>query len=100
MASTPTTPPARHVPFKKGGWGAAILTTAAAVGAFLTAFYIHTQTYRHPRDVQMRQRGSAPAHGAAEGSHGAPGAGASHGAAPAAEGGHAAPAGAPKSGGH
>ena len=66
MAQTPVLPPERHIPFKKGGWGAAILTTAAAVGAFLTAFYIHTQTYKHPRDVMMRQRGSADAHAAAQ----------------------------------
>ena len=57
MATTPVLPPNRHVPYKKGGWGAAILTTAAAVGAFLTAYYIHTQTYRDPRDVMMRQVG-------------------------------------------
>ena len=67
MATTPTMPPARHIPFKKGGWGAAILTTAAAVGAFLTAFWIHTQTYKHPRDVQMHTRGSSAAHGAPAG---------------------------------
>ena len=51
MAQTPVMPPDRHIPFKKGGWGAAILTTAAAVGAFLAAFWIHTQTYRHPTDL-------------------------------------------------
>ena len=64
----PTLPPNRHVPFKKGGWGAALLTTAAAVGAFLTAFYIHTRTYRDPRDVMMRQVGEqSAAHAAAAG---------------------------------
>ena len=67
MATTPAMPPARHIPFKKGGWGAALLTTAAAVGAFLTAFWIHTQTYKHPRDVQMHTRGNAAAHGAPAG---------------------------------
>jgi hypothetical protein len=67
MAHTPAMPPNRHVPFKKGGWGAAILTTAAAVGAFLTAYYIHTQTYRHPRDVMMREVYEQPAAG--EGRH-------------------------------
>jgi hypothetical protein len=71
MATTPAMPPARHIPYKKGGWGAAILTTAAAVGAFLTAFWIHSQTYKHPRDVQMHTRGGA-AHGAPAGEHGAP----------------------------
>ena len=70
MAQTPVLPPERHIPFKKGGWGAAILTTAAAVGAFLTAFWIHTQTYRHPRDVMMKQRGSVDAHAAAQSEHG------------------------------
>jgi hypothetical protein len=96
MASTPTMPPNRHVPFKKGGWGAAILTTAAAIGVFLTAFYIHTQTYRHPRDPMMHQRGGASAHG------GEP----AHGAEPAqkgglpVEGGAAAPAAAPAAKGH
>lgn len=69
MASTPVLPPDRHVPFKKGGWGAAILTTAVAVGAFLTAYYIHTQTYRHPRDVMMREVYERPGstHEAAQG---------------------------------
>ena len=69
MAQTPVMPPDRHIPFKKGGWGAAILTTAAAVGAFLTAFYIHTQTYRHPRDVMMREVYEQPGgeHNAASG---------------------------------
>ena len=70
MAQTPVLPPERHIPFKKGGWGAAILTTAAAVGAFLTAFWIHTQTYRHPRDIMMRQRGGGEAHAAAQTGHG------------------------------
>lgn len=61
MANTPVPSPNRHIPYKKGGWGAAILTTAAAVGAFLTAYYIHTQTYRDPRDVMMRQVGEQTA---------------------------------------
>lgn len=64
----PIMPPDRHVPYKKGGWGAAILTTAAAVGFFLTAFYIHTKTYRHPRDVMMRETYENP--GAGEGARG------------------------------
>jgi hypothetical protein len=61
MANTPVLPPNRHVPYKKGGWGAALLTIAAAVGAFLTAFYIHTKTYRDPQDVMMRAVGDQPA---------------------------------------
>lgn len=70
MASSPALPPARHVPFKKGGWGAAIVTSLAAIGFFLGAFLIHQRTYREPTDVMMRQAGepaaehapAAPAH--------------------------------------
>ena len=101
MASSPVMPPARHVPFKKGGWGAAILTTVAAVATFLTAFYIHNRTYRHPTDVMMR---TFPHNDAA---HGAPSHEASasgqHGAAPAAGGaehGGAAPAAKAPAAGH
>ena len=77
MAHAPIMPPNRHIPYKKGGWGAAILTTAAAVGFFLTAFYIHTKTYRHPRDVMMRETYETPTGEAAPGAtpapeHGAP----------------------------
>lgn len=99
MATQPVLPPNRHVPFKKGGWGAALLTVAAAVGAFLTAFYIHTQTYKHPRDVMMRQVGETNAH-AAGGEH-AP-ATTAPAATPDAAPGTAAPAGAASahSGGH
>lgn len=92
MASSPVLPPNRHVEFKKGGWGAAILTTVAAVAVFLTAFYIHTQTYRHPTDLMMR---TFPRQDASHGTEGAAhGASESHGAAPAAGTG-AAPAAAP-----
>lgn len=90
MASSPVLPPNRHVPFKKGGWGAALLTVVGAVATFLTAFYIHKQTYRHPTDLMMRTYPHADAsHGAAPAAHGA--APAAHGATPAAP----APAGAP-----
>jgi hypothetical protein len=94
MASSPVMPPDRHVEFKKGGWGAALLTTAVAIAAFLTAFYIHTQTYRHPTDVMMR---TYPHNDAAHGapSHEGAASGAGHGAAPAAPGATAPAAGAP-----
>ena len=73
MASSPIMPPDRHVEFKKGGWGAAILTTAAAIGVFLTAFYIHTQTYRQPTDLMMRTfPRQAPSHGTEGATHAAP----------------------------
>ena len=52
-----------------GIWGAMLLTLAATAAAYLTAFYIHTQTYRHPRDVMMRQRGGGEAHAAAQTGH-------------------------------
>lgn len=86
MASPSQLPPARHVEFKKGGWGAALLTCALTAGAFLTAWYIHAQTYRHPTDVMMQtfprtEAAAAGEHGNAAPS-GEPGtaAGANHGA--------------------
>lgn len=60
MANTPVLPPNRHIPYKKGGWGAAILTLVATAAVFLTAYYIHTKTYRNPRDVMMTQVGEHP----------------------------------------
>ena len=95
MASSPVLPPNRHVEFKKGGWGAALLTTAVAIAAFLTAFYIHSQTYRHPTDVMMT---TFPHNDAAHGapSHEGAASGAGHdGATPAAPGAAAPAAGAP-----
>ena len=104
MASSPVLPPNRHVEFKKGGWGAALLTTAVAIAAFLTAFYIHSQTYRHPTDVMMTTfPHNDAAHGAPSHEGAASGAGGEHGAATPAAPGTAAPAaGAPaaKAGGH
>jgi hypothetical protein len=98
MASTPTLPPNRHVEFKKGGWGAAILTTLAAVATFLTAFWIHQQTYRHPTDVMMRTfPHNDAAHGAASAEAGASGqGGAPRGASGAEHGGASTPAPAAK----
>jgi len=76
MASHTNLPPARHIPYKKGGWGAAILTTAAAVVAFRTSWYSHEKTYRHPRDVMMREVYEQPT----EAGHAAGAPAASHGA--------------------
>ena len=69
MAQSPILPPDRHIPYKKGGLGAALLTLAAVATAYLTAFYIHTRTYRHPRDPMMREAYEQPgnAHEAAQG---------------------------------
>ncbi len=78
MASAPVLPPNRHVPYKKGGLGAAIATVLAVVGCWTAAWAIHHKTFREPTDVMMRQVGeearptaannaapepNAPAHG-------------------------------------
>ena len=73
MASSPVLPPARHIPYQKGGWGAALLTVIATAAVFLSAFAIHRATYREPTDVMMRQRGDQPA-AHAEAGRAAPGA--------------------------
>ena len=69
MAHSPILPPDRHIPYKKGGWGAALLTVLGTAALFFTAFYIHTRTYRHPRDLMMREAYEQPgnAHEAAQG---------------------------------
>ena len=101
MASSPVLPPNRHVEFKKGGWGAALLTTAVAIAAFLTAFYIHSQTYRHPTDVMMTTfPHNDAAHGAPSHEGAASGAGGEHGAAAPAAGAPAAGTPAAPKGGH
>jgi len=69
-------PPNRHVEFKKGGWGAAIVTVIATVATFLTAWAIHERTFREPTDVMMRQMGGDAGHGGGE----------AHGTTPAAGG--------------
>jgi hypothetical protein len=60
MAHSPILPPNRHVPYKKGGWGAALLTIAAVAALYLTAFIIHERTYRHPRDLMMHETYEEP----------------------------------------
>lgn len=57
MASVPVLPPDRHVPYKKGGLGAAIGTILAAAGFWTAAWAIHHKTFREPTDVMMRQVG-------------------------------------------
>lgn len=64
-------PPNRHVEFKKGGWGAAIVTVIATVAVFLTAFAIHERTFREPTDVMMRQMGGDEGHGGGSEGHAA-----------------------------
>jgi hypothetical protein len=41
------------------GWGVAALVTLLALVCALTAWYIHNETYRSPRDPMFRQRGNA-----------------------------------------
>jgi len=74
MAHTTQHAPAQRptsIAYKKEGWVPAILTIIASIVIPATAYYIHTQTYRDPRDVMMRQVGfeadHAPAAGAAAG---------------------------------
>ena len=56
----PHTPAAdgRHIPFKREGWGIALLVCLLAVGSGLTAFYVHKTTYKHPTDVRNHAVGS------------------------------------------
>jgi hypothetical protein len=53
--TTSPTPRPTSIPFKKEGWLPAILTILAGILVPATAYYIHTQTYRHPTDIMMRQ---------------------------------------------
>jgi hypothetical protein len=74
----------------KLGWPAAAVTTVATLGLLFTAYTIHKNTYRHPRDpmnFQVYHAEDNAKHSTAA-SHGE----ATHEAAPAAEGAAAAPA--------
>jgi hypothetical protein len=76
----------------KLGWGAAAVTTVATLGLLFTAYTIHNNTYRHPRDPMNQQVYHAEdnaAH-AAPAAHGEAAAGAADHAeaAPAAEAKH------------
>jgi len=58
MAHTPNhspTPRPTSIPYRKEGWLPAILTIIAGILVPATAYYIHSQTYRHPTDIMMRQ---------------------------------------------
>ena len=90
MASAPVMPPNRHVEFKKGGWGAAIITVIATIAVFLAAFAIHKRTYREPTDVMMRQMGGDTGDGAEGHTPGSPAAAGGH------EGGHTGTAAGPQ----
>ncbi|HEY0780731.1 MAG TPA: hypothetical protein VGD56_22430 [Gemmatirosa sp.] len=57
MASVPSFPPNRHVPFKKEGWAPAIATIIAAAAFWTMAWTVHHRTFREPTDVMMRQVG-------------------------------------------
>jgi hypothetical protein len=48
----------RRIPFKREGWGIALLVCLLAVGSGLTAFYVHKTTYKHPTDVRNHAVGS------------------------------------------
>ena len=65
-ASSPTPRPT-SLPYKKEGWLPAILTIIEAIAFPATAYYIHTQTYRHPTDIMNRQVYADPSTPAAGG---------------------------------
>ena len=59
----------------KQGWAAAAVTTVATLGLLFTAYTIHKNTYRHPRDpmnVQVYHERDAAKHNAPAGEHAAP----------------------------
>lgn len=56
----PTTQAGQHVPFKKGGWGAALFIVFLALACAAFATYVHKTTYIEPQDVHFRAKG-APA---------------------------------------
>jgi hypothetical protein len=73
MAHTPQhapTPRPTSLTYRKEGWLPAILTIIASIVIPATAYYIHTQTFRDPRDIMMRQVGEGQK--AAGGAHEAP----------------------------
>ena len=43
------------------GWGAAALAVLATIACFAIAYWIHSETYRHPRDLMFEAVGSATA---------------------------------------
>ncbi len=62
----------RHIPFKREGWGIALLIVALAIGSATFATVVHKRTYKHPTDVHFQAAGSparGAAHGAASASH-------------------------------
>jgi hypothetical protein len=52
----------QHVPYKKGGWGAAILVILLVLATAATATWIHKTTYLHPQDLRMRAKGAPASH--------------------------------------
>ncbi len=86
MASTPSLPPDRHIPFKKGGWGAAIATVLAAAAFWTMAWTVHNRTFREPTDVMMRQVGEEATKTTANDAGPVPNAPARGGTAPGANG--------------
>ena len=49
----------RHIPFKREGWGIALLIVALAIGSATFATVVHKRTYKHPTDVHFQAAGSA-----------------------------------------
>ena len=51
----------RYIPFKREGWGIALLVVLLAVGTGAWAAYVHATTYKAPTDVRFRAAGSGSA---------------------------------------
>ena len=64
-----------HTPFRKGGWGFALVISALAVGCWVMAWMVHQRTYLHPTDP--RWHAIEPQHHAP--AEGTPGAATDHG---------------------
>ena len=57
MHEAPPTHAGRHIPFKREGWGIALLVVLLAALSAAFAGYVHTRTYKDPTDVRMHAVG-------------------------------------------
>jgi hypothetical protein len=57
MHETPPLHVDRYIPFKRGGWGAAVFVCLLAMSIAASAFYVHQRTFKEPTDVRMRAAG-------------------------------------------
>ena len=62
----------RFIPFKREGWGIALVIVVLAIASAAFATVVHKRTYKDPTDVRFQAAGSAAggtAHGATSASH-------------------------------